>query len=293
MHRRHFNINIPTEIVRTIVVISETGSFSRAAEKLGLSQPGISAQVKRLQTIIGAPMFDKVSGGVTFTELGKIVLGQARRMLEANDQILALAGSPHESMPVRLGISNLYVERYLEACKGAPPSVHIHCDQSAKIRSGLSEGYIDIACIMNVQDCAGIVVETWHEHYHWIRSESFRLNPRAAIPLITWPSHASDQLVIQELQKRRLAYKLAFVSSEHRARIAAAKAGVGLLTNPARYAIKPLIIATEHFLPPLPLIPAGIAVRTGVDMRRVEPVLAQLRAMVKTLVRESEVETIS
>jgi DNA-binding transcriptional LysR family regulator len=293
MHRRHFNINIPTEIVRTVVVISETGSFSRAAEKLGLSQPGISAQVKRLQTLVGAPLFDKVSGGVTFTELGKIVLGQARRMLEANDQILALAGSLSESLPVRLGISNLYVERYLEACKGAPQSVHIHCDQSGKIRSGLAEGYIDVACIMNVQDCAGSVVETWHERYKWIRSESFLLNPDAPIPLITWPAHASDQLVIQALQKKGIAYKLAFVSSEHRARIAAATAGVGLLTNPTRYAIKPLVVAHENFLPPLPPIPAGIAIRHGVDMRRVEPVIAQLRAMVKTLVQDSEVESIS
>ena len=292
MHRRHFNINIPTEIIRTIVIISETGSFSRAAERIGLSQPGISAQVKRLQTLVGGPLFEKVSGGVTFTELGKIVLGQARRMLEANDQIMALVGSMNETLPVRLGISNLYVERYLETCKGAPPSVHIHCDQSGKIRTGLAEGYIDIACIMNVQDCAGSVVETWHERYKWIRSESLQLSG-APIPLITWPDHAADQLVVQVLKKKGIAYRLAFISSEHRARIAAAKAGVGLLTNPARYAVKPLVVATEQFLPALPLFPAGIAVRHGVDMRRVEPVIAQLRAMVKTLVHDSEVEAIS
>jgi DNA-binding transcriptional LysR family regulator len=293
MHRRHFHINIPTEIVRTIVVISETGSFSKAAERLGLSQPGISAQVKRLQTLVGASLFEKVSGGVIFTEVGKIVLGQARRMLEANDQILALVRAPNESEPIRLGISNLYVEQFLETCQGVPPSVHINCDRSSKIRSALSEGYVDIACIMNVQESLGTVVDSWHERYEWIRSESFSLNPRAAIPLISWPEHLATQLVIQMLQKRRLPYKLAFISSEHRARIAAATAGVGFLTNPARYAVKPLVIANERHLPPLPPIPAGIVVRPGVDTRRLEPLIEQLRTMAEKLVDASEVEPVS
>jgi DNA-binding transcriptional LysR family regulator len=293
MHRRHLHINIPTEIIRTIVVISETGSFSRAAERLGLTQPGISAQVKKLQTLIAGNLFEKVSGGVTFTDLGKVVLGQARLMLEANDRILALVSTPDQAPPIRLGISNLYVEKYLEVCDGAPQSVHIHCDQSGKIRNGLTDGFIDIACIMNVQDGAGRVVETWYERYEWLRAESFRVSPDLPIPLITWPAHNADQLVVQELQKRHIAYRLAFVSSEHRSRIAAAKAGVGLLTNPARYAIKPLVVATEPFLPPLPLIPAGIAVRHGVDMRRAEPVIEQLRAMVKTLAVDSELQAAS
>ena len=53
MQRRYQHTNIPTEIVRTIVVIAEAGSFSKAGERLGLSQPAISAQVKRLQMMVG------------------------------------------------------------------------------------------------------------------------------------------------------------------------------------------------------------------------------------------------
>ena len=79
MHRRYLHINIPTEIVRTIVVISETGSFSKAGEKLGLSQPAISAQVKRLQILVGGNIFEKVTGGVSLTPKGKLVLSQARK----------------------------------------------------------------------------------------------------------------------------------------------------------------------------------------------------------------------
>src|ERR1700686_1592261 len=53
MHRRHQHFNIPIEIVRTVVAISETGSLSKAGERLGLSQPAISSQIKRLQSLVG------------------------------------------------------------------------------------------------------------------------------------------------------------------------------------------------------------------------------------------------
>ena len=43
MHRRHQHLNIPIEIVRTVVAISETGSLSKAGDRLGLSQPAIKS----------------------------------------------------------------------------------------------------------------------------------------------------------------------------------------------------------------------------------------------------------
>ena len=45
MYRRNQHVNIPIEIVRTVVAISETGSLSKAGERLGLSQPAISSQM--------------------------------------------------------------------------------------------------------------------------------------------------------------------------------------------------------------------------------------------------------
>src|ERR1700678_3061301 len=113
MHRRYQYINIPTEIIRSIVIIAETGSFSKAGEKLGLSQPAISAQVKRLQVLVGGAVFERGAGGVSFTPKGKLVLNQARKLLEANDQILSLGGPINDVQHIRLGISNLLVERLL------------------------------------------------------------------------------------------------------------------------------------------------------------------------------------
>ena len=105
MHRRYQNLNIPIEIVRTVVAISETGSLSKAGERLGLSQPAISSQIKRLQGLVGGALFLKTANGTTTTELGKLALQQARRILEANDQLLRLGGNTEGIQPLRLGLS--------------------------------------------------------------------------------------------------------------------------------------------------------------------------------------------
>ena len=54
MHRRYQGINIPIEVVRTVVEIAEQGSYTKAGERLLLGQPAISAQIKRLQTLWSA-----------------------------------------------------------------------------------------------------------------------------------------------------------------------------------------------------------------------------------------------
>src|ERR1700753_3640336 len=93
MHRRHQHLTIPIEIVRTVVAISETGSLTKAGDRLGLSQPAVSAQIKRIQNLLGGELFRKTPNGTVPTPLGKLVLPQARRILDANEQLLRLSGT--------------------------------------------------------------------------------------------------------------------------------------------------------------------------------------------------------
>ena len=140
MHRRHQHLNIPIEIVRTVIAIAETGSLSKAGERLGLSQPAISSQIRRLQSLIGGSLFVKGANGTTTTELGKLAL-QARKILEANDQLPRLGGNNFGPPPLRLGLSTPFVDRYLSQ---KPPEeladVFIHADHSTSIARGLIDG---------------------------------------------------------------------------------------------------------------------------------------------------------
>src|SRR5437667_10616830 len=81
--------NIPTDLLRTFVAICELGSFTKAAHLFNLTQPAVSAHMRRLESIIGADLIVKNLSGVTLTECGSEVLRHARRMLSVNDQLVS------------------------------------------------------------------------------------------------------------------------------------------------------------------------------------------------------------
>ena len=62
----------------TFVYVAELGSFSRAGEKLGYSQPTISVQIKQLEQELGYPLFDRVGHAVFLTDKGREILHKAQ-----------------------------------------------------------------------------------------------------------------------------------------------------------------------------------------------------------------------
>lgn len=279
VHRRHQHTNIPTEIVRTVAVIAETGSFTRAADRLGLTQPAISAQIKRLQGLVGGPVFSRLNGGgLDFTPLGRLVLNHARKLLDANDQILSLGGAAQAGQPVRLGLSTVYAELFLDLWKlaGAPVPLHIVCNSSVELARRLSEGFSDIACLLDDGRHDLDLVTSWSEDFVWARSRDFVLSPGAPIPLVTWPGSLSDMLAIGALERAGLSYRVAFASPDRHARVAAAAAGIGLIGQPLRRLKEPLIVAREYYLPAIAPVRAGIAVRSGFDAAPLRELIAAL-----------------
>ncbi len=113
MQRRHDTLNIPIELLRSFVAIQESGSFTKAADLLNLTQPAISAQVKRLQQLVGGEVFTRTGFGVSLTEKGEVVSRYARRILAMNDQILYLAGTNSSVPTFRVGIPSVFAASML------------------------------------------------------------------------------------------------------------------------------------------------------------------------------------
>ena len=65
-------INIPTELLRTLVAVVDLRSFTKAAQSLGVTQPAVSAQIKRLQLLLDCELFDKSAPGVSLTPSRRI-----------------------------------------------------------------------------------------------------------------------------------------------------------------------------------------------------------------------------
>jgi DNA-binding transcriptional LysR family regulator len=66
--------------LNTFIQVAESGSFSRAAEKLGYSQPTVSVQIKGLEEELGIRLFDRIGHTVRLTEQGRDVLTQAQQI---------------------------------------------------------------------------------------------------------------------------------------------------------------------------------------------------------------------
>jgi DNA-binding transcriptional LysR family regulator len=281
MYRRHHHVNIPIEIVRTVVAISETGSLSKAGERLGLSQPAISSQVKRLQNLVGGSLFVKTANGTTTTELGKLALQQARIILEANDQLLRLGGNNEGPAPLRLGLSTVFVDEFIgHQAPEVLADVFIHTDDSTSIGRGLVEGYIDVACVYRNQrmdaDIDQMVVNECEEPQVWVRAKNFDLRPGAPIPILTFPG---DDWMIPTLTKLGISYKIVFNSLDYHARLRAVEAGLGVSAVPASKVPQNLVRAEESYLPALPSVRALLCARLGFETPKASELMRDLSAL--------------
>src|ERR1700684_1243034 len=75
--------------LRYFVAIAEEGSFTRAAERLWVAQPGLSTQIRRLETELGVQLFDRHTRGVDLTVAGELLLERARVALAAAEAAAA------------------------------------------------------------------------------------------------------------------------------------------------------------------------------------------------------------
>ncbi|MEU2231464.1 LysR family transcriptional regulator [Streptomyces vietnamensis] len=75
--------------LRLVCAIAEAGSLTRAAAALGTTQPGLSAQLRRIEAMLGGVLFDRGRAGVVATPFGELVLDRARAVLPGIDGLMA------------------------------------------------------------------------------------------------------------------------------------------------------------------------------------------------------------
>ncbi|MFJ7209334.1 LysR family transcriptional regulator [Streptomyces sp. NPDC098789] len=89
--------------LHTVCQIAEAGSLGGAARLLGVSQPALSAQLRRIEGVTGGDLFVRGRHGVEPTALGHFVLAKARRVLHEMDALGAEARAIAGHSPLRLG----------------------------------------------------------------------------------------------------------------------------------------------------------------------------------------------
>ena len=92
--------------LRYLDALAATGHFGRASERVGISQPALSMQIRELETMFGGPLFERSAAGATLTDLGQDVVARSSSILAAVRALDELAGSRGETLsaPLRVGI---------------------------------------------------------------------------------------------------------------------------------------------------------------------------------------------
>jgi len=90
-----------------LVALADTKHFGRAAERSFVSQPTLSAQLKKLEEYLGVQLIERVPKRVQLTEAGREIVERARRILDASDEIVELARGHRDPLAGRLKLALL------------------------------------------------------------------------------------------------------------------------------------------------------------------------------------------
>ena len=91
--------------LKYLVALADTGHFGKAAERSFVSQPTLSAQLKKLEEYLGVKLVERQPKNVQLTEVGKQIVVRARRMLDEGDEIVALARSNTDPFAGKLKVA--------------------------------------------------------------------------------------------------------------------------------------------------------------------------------------------
>lgn len=264
--------NIPTDLLRTLVTVVDLRSFTRAANLLGVTQPAVSAQIKRLQFLLGADILDKSAPGVSLTPTGEVVVNYARRLLSINDQILDLAGPRPKSETVRVGVPSDIFGPALARCLGGFrarwPEVRF------ALRSGghelllrdLRQGDLDLVLAVSASTPIADARHYWTEQLAWVRGPLEQIGCINPVPFVSYGEECAFYRVAQAaLNQVGQSCDVVFTAPSLAHLMGAVAAGLGVMVLPRNRVPNQLVKWDDGPLPALPAMFCGIFVREGGD----------------------------
>lgn len=247
--------NIPTDLLRALVTVVDLKGFTRAGERLGRSQPAISLQIKRLQELLGTPLFDRETGAAQLTERGRLVVSYARRILALNDDLLARLATSDRAVRFRIGVPESYAGLIMplliadDRARDIQASYDVVCDCSGVLLERLAEDRLDLALALTSDDGHGPAALQWSEPLCWVgRAELVRED--RALPVLTLADPSIQRrTMIGALAASGRAYEVVLTAPTLAALLGVARQGLGLTAVPRRLVADPADILVGSGLP--------------------------------------------
>ncbi|MEL0639925.1 LysR family transcriptional regulator [Pseudoalteromonas aliena] len=225
--------NISTDSLRTFVMVVEVGGFAKAGDLLGLSQPAVSLQIKRLEDMIGYKLFKKQGQRQVLNQYGELLLPMAKQMMQHNDAILQQFTSENIAGKVRLGIPSEFAARILPSIIG--DFVAFYPEVSLEVKSRLSKHLLsasrqdqfDLVLALNERLNSDKFPIFMQDELVWVGDLSLAKN--AVVTLVTAPEGCIyRRRAIDALKNAGIKYRIVYSNADLTGLIAALKEGLGI-----------------------------------------------------------------
>ena len=259
--------NIDMDLLRTLVVVYETRSFTKAAQKLFRSQSAISLKIKKLEVLIGQPLLFRRPKDIGLTSAGKIVYLYATEMLKLNDELIVATKDHSSDFLIRFGAPDDYVQLYLpniaEYFSESGYEVEIVNDLSINLAQMVDDGSLDLALVTWSPGMNALHVST--QSLSWVSSPDFIYDESYPLPLALFPKGCFIRdNAVNLLERSGINCRVAFSSIQFSPLFAAIAAGHALGVLPSNAIPPGLKCYSLHGLPALPDVEIVIKLGAGV-----------------------------
>jgi DNA-binding transcriptional LysR family regulator len=281
---------LEADLLKTFVAIVETGSFSKAAQRVFRTPSAVSMQVKKMEEVLGATVFDRDSRSVTLTADGEVLLSYAKRILALNREMIARFVTPDMAGTVRFGAPDDYgirlIPHILRKFAATHPNVTVDVviDGSSSLIERFRAGTLDVA-LFNAMPGNPVDRETeivLEEPLVWAGARGGTAYMRSPLPLAMWEQGCAWRAnAVEALERAGVAYRVGYMSGNYAVQTAAVEADLAIAPIPALLVEGSLVaLGRSHGLPELH--PTQIRIMTrDVDDCAVIAVAAHVRTCIE------------
>ncbi|CAN7440787.1 LysR substrate-binding domain-containing protein [Mesorhizobium sp. LjNodule214] len=261
------------DLLKTFLAFVDGGSLGQAASVVGRSPSAVTAQMQRLEEIVGEPLLLAQGRGRGLTPAGEDLVGHARRILAVHTEAwLALKGARADGR-VAIGTTQDFADsglpELLRAFAASHPRVRIELrvGRSAELAQALQAGLLDLAITMR-QAQAPDEIGVLREPMLWLCSQKGLAAREEEIPLALLDPHCGfREAALAALDAAGRRYRIAAGSASLAGLRTAVNAGVALTLRTARFAHSGIVEAPRSLgLPPVPSAEFAIRLRQGADL---------------------------
>ena len=231
-------MNIDTIALQCFIAVAETGSFTRAAERVGRTQSAISQQISKMESLLGKVLLVR-GKAFTLTPEGEIFLGYARRIFALHREALDRFKEPELEGEVRFGLPENFASVYLSEILADFLRIHprillnIECDLTLTLFERFKKKEFDLVLVkMNRPEDFPNGLDVWSEPLKWVGDLSL-IDPAKPVPLILAPQPCVYRAsAVKSLERASRSWRLVFSSPSYAGAVAAVRAGMGISVMP-------------------------------------------------------------